>query len=230
VRILLRFIFVRESCNDSLIFLEKRIRLGLGFESERFKLLRIHIDSFQRGKMRFQCYLLFWFGDWTVSFDPWLCISTGEPVFASFLLLLDPDPMRFLSLFFSTSALWSCWVCYQWWRTWRLNCRGLGSVMKVQSHLWELMKENSIDLFEIASEKTVRVLCSWAFLMNFVIWSVTEMREKLNVFVWCGADSDSVTLCAFYSLPSVHLTQWTSDTWTWNCLRGLLRTESEKKD
>jgi len=86
----------------------------------------------------------------------------------SFLLLLNP------------LALWSCWVCYQWWRTWRLNCRGSDSMMKIQ---WRI-SENRYNLhwiwagFWFWNLGFMHLFLSFPWIWWF--WSVTAKREKVK--------------------------------------------------
>ena len=118
----------------------------------------------------------------------WSILPHRSDSFTSFILLLR---FRNLWIFPSSSQIRTSVIafrayCFLRW-TLCLNCRGLGSVMKVQSHLWELMKENSIDLFEFASEKTVRVReMFFKFSSEFREFDPTDWRENFLMCLWGG--------------------------------------------
>jgi len=226
VRILLRFTFVRESCNDSLIFW-KKIRLWLGFWKRTVEIpCGFTLILFQRGKMRSQCYLLF---SWRFDLNLWNSFELSS-------VLLVPDSNPSLTSNFSSASLIhfcnfsSSLLPRLLWSRW-----GLATNLTLELQQLELDDEDSIESLRADAETPLicfelllrKPFLAWMFLrfLSFLslLWILIQLnwRENIGICLW-GVFCWMVIMWrfaqwpAFYRLPCVLLTneKMTCGLWT----------------
>ena len=186
---------------------------------------------------------VFWFGDWTVSLDPWLRVSTGKQVSLPSLFSWSGSYENSSSLSPSSSSpIQSCdhacsalppvacsrWIAasaVQWWRFSRIS----ENLLEICANfVWILLLLSSVSRipwwiqsffaksFWIGAGFELGFMRVLEFLWILWFWSVTAKRErKWILFVWCGVSSVDFWHCSLFISCMWLLNQWDFDTWTW---------------
>jgi len=163
--------------------IQNQLWLRLGFGSNGSDPLRVHIDLDSVmiswwGMMKFWCYLCLGLEVWTVSFDSWLGILSGELVSLLFFLppiriLWNPSP-----LLPSSSPIQSLHS--------RLQRATSGGVLAFEPRAQQFDDEGSFESLRIARNCPNLV---WILLLfDFVDWIQWEIWGFLVKLLWIGAE------------------------------------------
>ena len=196
MRILLRFVFVRESCNDSMIFWKKdSVRVRVWKRTVQV-LYGFTLILFQRGEMRFQCYLRF-----GLEIEPFLWIlGCVFPLVSRFSLLSSFFWIRILWDFFPSSSQPSCFCDRAEFVT---NGDELGARIAEEAIRWWRFSDESLRIATIFAEFGLDsdsgnlgfMHLFLSFLWTWWFWSVTAKRENVKFVCWSGA-----WMCKFWHL------------------------------